>query len=46
MCEGEVLRLGEGVGFVAGQLMDEDGRVLVRATTSVMLVPADLYLSL
>ena len=41
VCEGEVLRLGKSVGFVAGQLMDEDGRVLVRATSSVMLVPAE-----
>ena len=40
-CEGEVLRLGKSVGFVAGQLMDEDGRVLARATASVMLVPTE-----
>ncbi len=41
MCEGEVLRLGKTVGFVEGRLMDEDGRLLVRATSSVMLVPAE-----
>ena len=41
VCEGEVLRLGKTVGFVAGQLMDENGRILVRATSSVMLVPAE-----
>jgi uncharacterized protein (TIGR00369 family) len=39
--EGEVLRLGKTVGFVEGRLMDEDGGVLVRATSSVMLVPAE-----
>jgi acyl-coenzyme A thioesterase PaaI-like protein len=41
VCEGEVLRLGKTVGFVEGRLMDEDGRLLVRATSSVMLVPAE-----
>ena len=41
VCEGEVLRLGKSVGFVSGLLMDEDGRVLVRATSSVMLVPME-----
>ena len=41
VCEAEVLRLGKTVGFVEGRLMDEDGRLLVRATSSVMLVPAD-----
>jgi uncharacterized protein (TIGR00369 family) len=41
VCEGEVLRLGKSVGFVAGRLMDEEGRVLVRATASVMLVPVE-----
>jgi uncharacterized protein (TIGR00369 family) len=41
VCEGEVLRLGKTVGFVEGRLMDEDGRVLARATSSVMLVPAE-----
>jgi uncharacterized protein (TIGR00369 family) len=40
-CEAEVLRLGKSVGFVQGHLMDADGRVLVRATLSVMLVPAE-----
>jgi acyl-coenzyme A thioesterase PaaI-like protein len=39
--EGEVLRLGKSVGFVEGRLMDEDGKLLVRATSSVMLVPAE-----
>ena len=41
VCEGEVLRLGKTVGFVEGRLLDEDGRLLARATSSVMLVPAD-----
>jgi uncharacterized protein (TIGR00369 family) len=41
VCEGEVLRLGKTVGFVEGRLMDGDGRVLVRATSSVMLVPSE-----
>ena len=40
-CEGEVLRLGKTIGFVEGRLMDADGRVLVRATSSVLLVPAE-----
>jgi uncharacterized protein (TIGR00369 family) len=39
-CEAEVLRLGKTVGFVQGWLSDADDRVLVRATSSVMLVPA------
>ena len=29
------------VGFVEGRLTDEDGRLLVRATSSVMPVPAE-----
>jgi uncharacterized protein (TIGR00369 family) len=41
VCEAEVLRLGNTVGFVEGRLMDTDGRVLVRATSSVLLVPAE-----
>ena len=41
VCEGEVLRLGKTVGFVEGRLMDEEDRLLVRATSSVMLVPAE-----
>ena len=41
VCEGEVLRLGKTVGFVEGRLMDADGRLLVRATSSVMLVPSE-----
>ncbi len=41
VCEGEVLRLGKTVGFVEGRLMDAAGRLLVRATSSVMLVPAE-----
>ena len=40
VCEGEVLRLGKTVGFVEGRLMDNDGRQIARATSSVMLVPA------
>ena len=40
VCEGEVLRLGKTVGFVEGRLMDNDGRLIARATSSVMLVPA------
>lgn len=39
-CEGEVFRLGKSVGFVQGTLSDGDGRVIARATSSVMLVPA------
>lgn len=38
-CEGEVLRLGKTIGFVEGRLMDEDARLIARATSSVMLVP-------
>lgn len=41
ICEGEVLRLGKTVGFVEGRLMDEQGRLIARATSSVMLVPAE-----
>jgi uncharacterized protein (TIGR00369 family) len=41
VCEAEVVRLGKTVGFVEGTLMDDDGRVLVRATASAMLVPAE-----
>ncbi len=41
VCEGEVIRLGKSVGFVEGRLMDEDGRLLVRAMSSVLLVPSD-----
>ncbi len=41
VCEGEVIRLGKSVGFVEGRLMDESGRLLVRATSSVMLVPSE-----
>ena len=41
VCEGEVLRLGKTVGFVEGRLMDSDGRLIARATSSVMLVPAE-----
>ena len=41
VCEAEVLRLGKTVGFVEGRLMDTDGRLLARATSSVMLVPAE-----
>ena len=41
VCEGEVLRLGKTVGFVEGRLSDEDGRLLVRANASVMLVPVE-----
>lgn len=40
-CEGEVVRLGKSVGFVQGSLADGDGRVIARATSSVMLVPAE-----
>jgi hypothetical protein len=40
-CEAEVLRLGKTVGFVEGQLMGNEGRMLARATSSVMLVPAE-----
>lgn len=38
----EVLRLGKMVGFVEGRLMDSEGRMLARATSSVMLIPAEL----
>ena len=41
VCEAEVLRLGKTVGFVEGRLMDSDERILVRATSSVMLVPSE-----
>jgi acyl-coenzyme A thioesterase PaaI-like protein len=41
VCEAEVLRLGKTVGFVEGRLTDEDGRLLVRTTASVMLVPVE-----
>jgi uncharacterized protein (TIGR00369 family) len=41
-CEAEVLRLGKSVGFVQGQLMNSDRDILVRATSSVMLVPASV----
>ena len=41
VCEGEVVRLGKTVGFVEGRLMDSDGRLIARATSSVMLVPAE-----
>jgi uncharacterized protein (TIGR00369 family) len=41
VCEGEVLRLGKTVGFVEGRLTDVDGRLLVRTTASVMLVPVE-----
>jgi uncharacterized protein (TIGR00369 family) len=41
ICEADVLRLGKTVGFVEGRLHDEAGRLLARATASVMLVPAD-----
>jgi len=41
ICEAEVIRLGKTVGFVEGRLMDEDGRLLARATSSVILVPAE-----
>ena len=41
VCEAEVLRLGKTVGFVERRLMDTDGRLLARATSSVMLVPAE-----
>ena len=39
--EGEVIRLGKTVGFVQGMLLDDDGRVIARASSSVMLVPAE-----
>ena len=41
VCEAEVIRLGKTVGFVEGRLTDDDGRLLARATSSVMLVPAE-----
>ena len=41
VCEAEVLRLGKTVGFVEGRLMDTEDRLLARATSSVMLVPAE-----
>lgn len=39
--EAEVIRLGKTVGFVQGTLSDNDGRVIARAISSVMLVPAE-----
>jgi uncharacterized protein (TIGR00369 family) len=41
ICEAEVVRLGKTIGFVEGRLLDEDGRLIARATSSVMLVPAE-----
>lgn len=41
VCEGEVLRLGKTVGFVEGRVMESAGRLIARATSSVMLVPAE-----
>lgn len=41
VCEGEVLQMGKTIGFVEGRLIDADGRLLVRATSSVMLVAAE-----
>lgn len=41
ICEAEVVRLGKTVGFVEGRLMDGEGRMIARATSSVMLVPAE-----
>jgi uncharacterized protein (TIGR00369 family) len=41
VCEAEVLRLGKTVGFVEARLTDTEGRLLARATSSVMLVPAE-----
>jgi len=41
VCEPEVLPLGKTVGFVQGTLMDPEERIVVRATSSVMLVPAE-----
>jgi len=35
------VRLGKTVGFVEGRLMDSDGRLIARATSSAMLVPAE-----
>lgn len=40
-CEGEVIRLGRSVGFVQATLSDADSRVIARATSSVVLVPAE-----
>ena len=45
MCEAEVGRLGKSVGFVQGQLTDGEGHV-ARATSSVMLVPADRVMTI
>jgi uncharacterized protein (TIGR00369 family) len=39
VCEGEVLRKGKSVAFLSAHLMDSNGLVLVRATSTVMLVP-------
>ena len=36
-----MLRLGKTVGFIEARLMDGDGRLIARATSSVMLVPAE-----
>jgi uncharacterized protein (TIGR00369 family) len=41
VCEGEVLRLGKTVGFVEGRLMTVTVGLIARATSSVILVPAD-----
>jgi uncharacterized protein (TIGR00369 family) len=39
--EGRVVQLGKTIGFVDAQLMDQKDRVLVRASATVRLVPAD-----
>lgn len=41
MCEADVVRLGKSIDFVQGQLTGGEGCVIARASSSVMLVPAD-----
>ncbi len=38
--EGQVVQMGKTIAFIEARLMDADGRVLVRATSSARLVPA------
>lgn len=37
--EGQVIQLGKTVGFVEAKLMDAEGAILARATSTVRLVP-------
>jgi acyl-coenzyme A thioesterase PaaI-like protein len=41
VCKAEVVRLGKRLAFLEGRLIDGEERVLVRATSSALLVPLD-----